>query len=146
MLAYPVELEPDGDTIMATVPDIPGVHTFGATEAEALARCVGAIEEMLAARMCDREAIPAPSPPAGRPIVTLPPLTALKVVLYQAMQDRGVHKADLARLLGAGQKQVDRLLDLNHHSRLDQIAAALAVLGKRVTVQVEDADSRPVAA
>lgn len=34
---------------------------------------------------------------------------------------------------------IDRLFDLTHHSRLDQLEAAFAALGKRLAVQIEDA-------
>jgi antitoxin HicB len=55
------------------------------------------------------------------------------------MREAGVRKADLARRLGWHGPQIDRLLDLNHASRLDQIEAALAVLGKRLSVAVDNA-------
>jgi antitoxin HicB len=35
--------------------------------------------------------------------------------------------------------QVDRLLDLKHASRLDQLGAAFAALNKRLSVSVQDA-------
>ncbi len=145
MLAYPVDLEPDGDMVIAVVPDIPGVHTFGINEADALNHCVGAIEEMLAARMCDREAIPLPSPANGRPMVEVSALSALKVSLYMVMWDQHVRKSDLARMLNIDSKQVDRLLNLNHASRLNQFEAAFRALGKRMAFQIESQD-RPVAA
>lgn len=145
MLAYPVDLEPDGDMVIAVVPDIPGVHTFGINEADALNHCVGAIEEMLAARMCDREPIPLPSPANGRHVVEITPLSALKISLYMVMWEQRVRKSDLARTLNVDPKQVDRLLNLNHASRLDQIAAAFRALGKRMAFQIETED-RPAAA
>ena len=40
---------------------------------------------------------------------------------------------------GILRSHVDRLFNLNHHSRLDQIEAAFRVLGKRFVVSVEDA-------
>ena len=50
-------------------------------------------------------------------------------------------KAGLARRLGARPASVDRLLDIAHASRLDQLDAALAVLGKRLDVKIKnDAD------
>ena len=140
VLAYPVDLERDGDMVIAVVPDIPGAHTFGITETDALNHCVGAIEEMLAARMCDRESIPLPSPAAGRPVVELPSLSALKLSLYMVMWEQRVRKSDLARLLDVDPKQVDRLLNLNHASRLDQLEAAFRVLGKRMAIQIQDAN------
>jgi antitoxin HicB len=36
-------------------------------------------------------------------------------------------------------RQVDRLLDLRHASRLDQIEAAFAALHKRVVIEIRDA-------
>lgn len=140
MLTYPVDLEQDTNgTLLVTFPDFPEAVTFGDDEGDALLRAVDALETVLAARIGDRADIPAPSPAAGRPCVVLPALTAAKVLLYQAMREGGVRKADLARRLGWHGPQVDRLLDLNHASRLDQIEAALAAHGKRLSIELADA-------
>ena len=64
----------------------------------------------------------------------LPTLTAVKVRLYQAMREQGVGKAELARRLGWHMPQVDRVLNVEHHSRLDQMDAALAAIGRRLCV------------
>jgi len=42
----------------------------------------------------------------------------------------GIRKAELARRLGIPKTTVDRLFDLDRHTRLDQIEAAFAALGK----------------
>jgi antitoxin HicB len=140
MLAYRLDLSPDSNaTLLVTFPDFPEAVTFGEDETDALVRAVDALETVLAARIDDREEIPLPSPVAGRPRVVLPALTAAKVLLYRAIREAGVRKADLARRLGWHGPQVDRLLDLDHASRLDQIEAALAVLGKRLSVDLQDA-------
>ena len=140
MLAYPVDLERDTNgTLLVTFPDFAEAVTFGEDESDALLRAAGALKTVLAARIDDREAIPLPSPAAGRPCVVLPALIAAKVLLYRAMREGGVRKAHLARRLGWHGPQIDRLLDLNHASRLDQIEAALAVLGKRLSIELADA-------
>jgi antitoxin HicB len=140
MLAYSVDLQPDTNgTLLVTFPEFVEAVTYGDDESDALLRAEGALETVLAARIDDREDIPLPSPPAGRPCVVLPALTAAKVLLYRAMREAGVRKADLARRLGWHGPQIDRLLDLNHASRLDQIEAALAVLGKRLKIDLADA-------
>lgn len=54
------------------------------------------------------------------------------VALYEAMRAQGVSKAELARRLGWPVTQTQRLLDLRHASRVDQLEAAFAVLGKRL--------------
>ncbi len=47
---------------------------------------------------------------------------------------QGVRKAELARRLGWKGPQVDRLFDLEHASRLDQLEAAAKALGKHIDV------------
>ena len=133
MLAYPIHLEPDdNDTVLATSPDFPELVTFGDDRDEALVRAVDALEEAIAARMYDREDIPPPS--QGADCAVLPALITAKVMLYQGMRDRGIGKAELARRLGWTLMQVDRVMDVNHRSRLDDMDAALRAVGCRLTV------------
>ena len=100
-------------------------------------RAVGALEEAVAARISARQDIPMPS--QGETRVWLPTLTAVKVILYQSMRDQDVGKAELARRLGWHLPQVDRVLDVNHHSRLDQMDAALGAIGLRLEVTTSSA-------
>ncbi len=56
------------------------------------------------------------------------------MLLYQGMREQGIGKAELARRLGWHLPQVDRVLDVEHHSRLDQMDAALSAIGWRLDV------------
>ena len=132
MLVYPITLEEDDGSVLATSPDFPELTTFGDDREEALARTVHALEEAIAARIHDRRDIPAPS--RGETCAVLPTLTSVKVMLYQGMREQGIGKAELARRLGWHMPQVDRLLDLRHRSRLDKMDAALAAIGRRLYV------------
>ncbi len=133
MLAYPIHLEPDdNDTLLATSPDFPELTTFGDDREEALARAVDALEEAIAARMYDRDDIPPPS--QGADCAVLPALIAAKVMLYQGMRDRGIGKSELARRLGWTLTQLDKVMDINHRSRLDDMDAALRAVGQQLTV------------
>ena len=67
----------------------------------------------------------------------LPTLTAVKVILYQGMKDQGIGKAELARRLGWHLPQVDRVLDVNHRSRLDRMDAALGAIGRHLEVSAK---------
>ena len=100
-------------------------------------RAVGALEEAVAARISARQDIPVLS--QGKTRVSLPTLTAVKVILYQGMRDQDVGKAELARRLGWHLPQVDRVLDVNHHSRLDQMDTALGAIGLRLEVTSKEA-------
>jgi len=141
MLRYPVKLSRDSnDTILVDVPDIPEAHTFGDDEDEALARAVDAIETALSLYIDDRRDLPAASPAKrGMKLVMLPALTEAKLALYSAMRAQRVGKAELARRLSCHLPQVDRLLDLSHSSRLEQMEAALRALGKRLEIRVSEA-------
>ncbi|WP_428118899.1 type II toxin-antitoxin system HicB family antitoxin [Candidatus Poriferisodalis sp.] len=134
MLAYPIELADDDGTVLVTSPDFPELNTFGEDRAEGIARAVDALEEAIAARIHGRQDIPTPS--GGQIHAELPTLTAVKVLLHQSMRAQGVGKAEFARRLGWHMPQVDRVLDINHHSRLDQMDAALRACGCRLTVEV----------
>ncbi len=137
MLSYPVKLTPDdNDTVMVTCPDFPELTTFGEDDEDALWHAVDALEEAVAGRMQAREQVPTPS--RGRRRVALPTQTALKVMLYQAMRRKGIRKAELARRLNWHAPQVDRLLDLQHASRLDQIDAAANALDLDLDIRVTE--------
>ena len=89
--------------------------------------------------MDDRQRIPMPSPLKGRPGVILPVGLSAKILLWNAMLDAGLRKADLARKLNLSPTVIDRLLSLTHASRIEQIETALAALGKKLVVGVREA-------
>ena len=142
MLFYPIALEDDDASVMATCPDFPELTTFGDDGDEALARAVDALEEAIAARIQLGQDIPSPS--AGEIRVAVPTLTAIKVMLYQGMREQAIGKAELARRLGWHLPQVDRVLDVRHRSRLDRMDAALGAIGCRLEVRTRDDASMAV--
>jgi antitoxin HicB len=141
MLRYPVKLESDNNgTILVTFPDVPEATTYGDDEAEALMRAADALETALAMYIEDRQRIPAPSHvKRGQRYVVLPLLAEAKLKLYVSMRADRVSKSELARRLNWHLPQVDRILDLNHRTRLDAIERAFQALGKRLDLSVEDA-------
>ena len=141
MFDFPVTLTPDGDTVLVSFPDVPEAITFGADEEEALLHAVDALETALSFYVESRKPLPRPSKPRrGQRTVRPSALEGAKLGVYQAMTEQGVRKAELARRLGWHLPQVDRLLDLHHASKLEQIEAAARALGRRLEVRVtEDA-------
>lgn len=140
MLQYPTELiEEENGTITVTFPDVPEAITFGEDREEALMQAQDALETALSMYVSGKRDIPAPSSAEGRPTVGPSALACAKLGVYQAMRAQGVSKAQLARKLNWHLPQVDRLLDLCHTSRLDQVEAALAALGYVLTVDLKRA-------
>ena len=138
MLDYPVILEaqPEGGFVI-TFPDVPEAITQGEDEDEALLYAVDALETALSFYVDDRKPLPTPSKPKrGQHTVRPSALECAKLGVYRAMTEQGIKKSELARRLGWHMPQVDRLFDLRHASRLDQIEAAARALGRHVEVSV----------
>jgi antitoxin HicB len=144
MISYRVHLKPDDNgTFLVTSPDFPELTTFGETREEALFHALGAFEEAIEARISDREEIPVPSKGKARNIrVTLPVQASVKVLLYQSMLENGIRKSELARRMSIHKQEVDRILDLNHATNLAKIEHAFEVLGKKLMIDVRDADDK----
>lgn len=137
MFDYPVTLTPDDDSVLVTFADVPEAVTFGADEDEALLNAIDALETGLSFYLDARKPLPVASQPtAGQKTVRPSALEYAKLGVYRAMTDQGIKKAELARRLGWHMPQVDRLFDLRHASKLDQIEAAANVLGKHIYVQI----------
>lgn len=136
MFDYPVILEKQpGGGFVVTFPDVPEAITQGEDEEEALLYAVEALESALLFYINERQPLPAPSSPKGGQRTVRPSaLNCAKLGLYAEMMAQGLGKSELARRLGWHMPQVDRLFDLHHASRLDQIEAAAHALGKRVEV------------
>jgi antitoxin HicB len=141
MLVYPVIVTPDRNgTVIAEVRGFSGAITVGSTRADALQRVQEALVLMCEAHMDRGQPIPRPrKPKRGESSVPLPPMVAAKLAIYEAMRTHKVTQTALAARLGCDGRQVRRLLDLYHHSRLDQLDATLRALGKELVVDVRDA-------
>ncbi|MDE1954755.1 MAG: type II toxin-antitoxin system HicB family antitoxin [Betaproteobacteria bacterium] len=136
---YPVVLAPQPDGgFLVSFPDVPEAITQGEDEQEALLVAVDALETALSFYIDARARLPVPGKPRrGQRTVRPSALECAKLGVYRAMTEQGIRKAELARRLGWHMPQVDRLFDLRHASRLDQLEAAARVLGRRIEVRVE---------
>ena len=141
-MEYPALFEPSEEGgFVVTFPDFAWGITQGDSEDEASEMAVDAICTMIQEHIRTGESLPRPSRPRGRKyrMVRLPALQAAKAELYQELVKSGMRKAGLARRLGIAKAAVDRLFDLTHDSRLDQIEAAFRALGKEIRIQISDA-------
>ncbi len=71
-------------------------------------------------------------------LVELPASLSAKVLLLNVMLKNKVTPAALARKLNASPQAVTRIVDLHHPTKIDTIANALSVLGKKLVIQVSD--------
>jgi len=146
---YTLLLSTDEDgNFRARISELPEVDAAGDTAEAALSRVEDEVLLALMRRMSAHRDIPEGhgAPDTGR-TVALPLLATLKLALYREMRGAGVRKIDLARRLGWHPPQIDRLLDLTHASRLDQIEAGFRALGRSLEFAVtgDSADAEPAA-
>ena len=139
MLLYPATVRPDGNSFTLIFPDIPGAHTNGDTREDALEHAPNALHTAMAMLMERNLDIPEPGKlRRGAVLVGLRSVTSdAKVELYKALRASGVRKAELARRMGIHKQQIDRLLDIDHASRIEQLEAAFAALQMRLTVNIQ---------
>jgi antitoxin HicB len=117
-----------------------GVSTDGATRQEAMEEAIDCLGSFLGHLLSRREPIPAPSPlKRGARPVPVPLWLAPKLALYLAMRQQGLSNSELARRLGLRETVVRRMLDPDHETKAEKIAAALAALGKHLVIDVQDA-------
>jgi antitoxin HicB len=137
---YPAKIEQDSEGFyLVTFPDFPEAATDARSREAALVEAVDCLEEAVAGRMKRGEDIPRASAfRKGTMVVALPALYAMKAALYVAMREARLSQSAVAARLGKNEKEVRRLLDPAHVSRLPAIETALRALGKKVRVSVEE--------
>ena len=134
---YAVTSKRTGSAMMLSCPDIPEMQAVAYEAQQVASEALDAIETALIGYMQDRRVIPVPRRNArGKLMVYLPTLTMAKLALYNAVLAQGLSKAELARRLDTPRPSVDRLLDLRHASKMEQLDAALECLGQRIELQV----------
>ena len=137
VLQYPAMLEKDDNgTWLVTFPDFDDAVTFGDTREQASAHAVDALETAIISRMNHKLAVPTPTLGRGKPLVSIPPLTAAKALLYKELRDQNISIRQLAQKLKCEYPVAHRLLDVSRKTQVNEIAKALTVLGKRVVVGV----------
>ena len=141
LFSYPAKFTTGSDgRVLVEFVDLPRVATDGKDEREAMEEALDALGSDLSIRLSRREEIPAPSSARrGQRQVPVPLWLAPKLALYLAMRDQRVSNSELARRLGLHERVVRRMLDPEHATKAEKIQAALAVLGKQMTVEVRDA-------
>jgi antitoxin HicB len=139
--SYPAKFATGSDgRVLVEFLDLPRVATDGKDEREAMEEAMDALGSDLSIRLSRREEIPSPSPAKrGRRLIPVPLWLAPKLALYLAMRDQRVSNSELARRLGLHERVVRRMLDPEHATKAEKIQAALAALGKQMTVEVRDA-------
>ena len=136
--AYPVTLETGDEegVMIASFADVPEAISEGEGEDDALAQAGDALGVALLAYM--RAGRHLPKAGRGR-MVAPPPDICAKLALLEAFAAAKITKTEFARRLGKDEREVRRILDPMHATKLATLVVALRVLGRRLVVGVEKA-------
>ena len=118
---------------MVSFPDIPEALTQGDTREEALAMAQDALITAFEFYFEDNQAIPMPSEVSGD-FVEVPLSVASKVLLLNAFVESGLTRVELAERGGIKKQEVNRLIDLQHATKIDAIQRAMNALGRQLDV------------
>jgi antitoxin HicB len=140
--AYKALFEP-GDrrgNVVVSFPDVPEAITQGRGEADARAMAEEALGLVLLTYLERGKALPKPRA-RGRKLVdvAVAPDVAAKLAVLEAFKGAGISKSELGRRIGKDEKEVRRILDPKHATKLPALTAALRAMGKRLVVGVMEA-------
>lgn len=129
-------------TIVVSFPDVPEAITQGRGEPAARAMAEEALGLALLSYLERGRPLPRPRG-RGRNLVEImvAPDVAAKLAVLESFAEAGISKSELARRLGKDEKEVRRILDPKHPTKLPALAAALRALGKRLVVGVTEAEA-----
>lgn len=132
---YAFRFTKEDDGWVITCRDLPEAISQAESNENRIEVAEGCLQAALESRIRDNEPLPVASKSRrGEAMINSPAATAAKAALYDAMREAGISKIELARKLGIDEKEVRRMLDTGHGTKLPRIAEALEVLGRHLHI------------
>jgi len=117
-------------------PDVPEAITQGDSEADAIKQAQEALG--LALLTYPRRGLPVPDAKAkGRGLIAI--AVAPEIAVLEAFKRSGISKSELGRRIGKDEKEVRRILDPRHNTKLATLIEALRELGQQLVIGVQAA-------
>ena len=128
--------------VVVSFPDVPEAITQGRGKADARAMAEEALGLVLLDYLERGKPLPKPRAKSRNLIdVAVAPDVAAKLAVLEAFAAAGISKSELARRIDKDEKEVRRILDPRHPTKLPALTAALRALGKRLVVGVMEAEA-----
>jgi antitoxin HicB len=129
--------------IVVTFPDVPEAITEGKNETDARRQAEEALGLALLTYPARGLALPK-AKVRGRDLVPIhvEADVAAKLALLDAFRTAKISKSEFARRIGKDEKEVRRLLDPRHPTKLGALTGALRHLGRRLVIAVDHSPER----
>lgn len=131
-MLYPAKFDLHDGCYVVSFRDIPEALTQGHSLDEAKEFALDALITAFDFYFEDNRVVPAPSEAQeGEYLIELPISVWSKVLLLNAMLEQNVSQSDLAKRLHRSRQEMQRIIDLNHNTKIDTVVEALKQLGKQ---------------
>ncbi|WP_336152591.1 type II toxin-antitoxin system HicB family antitoxin [Acinetobacter ursingii] len=138
-MLYPAKftIDPDDGGYVVTFRDIPEAITQGDTIQEATEMAEDALTVSMDFYFEDNRPVPMPSQAEeGEHLIGLPLSVWSKVLLLNTMLEQHISQTELAKRLHKPKQEVQRIVDLNHSTKIDTVIDALKALGKQPQLSI----------
>jgi len=126
--------------ILARFPDVPEAITEGRGEADATTQAQEALGLALLTYPARNIPLPKPKAKGGDLVpIAVEAAVAAKLAFLDAFREAGIGKSEFGRRIGKDEKEVRRLLDPRHPTKLSTLTETLRALGQRLVIGVEAA-------
>jgi len=137
---YPAtfNLDPKDQCYIVSFKDIPEALTQGYSFEEAKEMAQDALITAMEFYFEENRSVPLPSiANDSEHLIALPASVWVKVLLLNTMLEQHVSQSDLAKKLGKSRQEMQRIINLNHSTKIDTMADALACLGKSLNISLK---------
>ena len=126
--------------MVVSFPDVPEAITEGRGETDVMTQAKEALGLALLTHPACNLALPkSRARGSGLMPIAVEPAIAAKLAFLDAFRQAGIGKSEFGRRIGKDEKEVRRLLDPKHATKLSTLTEALRVLGQQLIIGVEAA-------
>ena len=126
--------------MVVSFPDVPEAITEGRSETDVMTQAQEALGLALLTYPARNLALPkSRARGSGLVPIAVEPAIAAKLAFLDAFRQAGIGKSEFGRRIGKDEKEVRRLLDPKHATKLGTLTEALRVLGQQLIIGVEAA-------
>lgn len=134
---YPASIVKEDDGYTVTFRDIPEAITCGDSLEDALFMAKDALLTSMDFYFEDRRKVPLPSKAKkDEHLIELSPSVFAKVLLLNELIEQGISNVELAKRINVKPQEVQRIVNLEHTTKIDTINKALAALGKSLELRI----------
>jgi antitoxin HicB len=130
----------DDGGIVVSFPDVPEAITQGDNQADAMVQAREALAMALLTYPMRGRAVPiAKAKGKGLMPIAVEPNVAAKIAVLEAFRASGIGKSELGRRIAKDEKEIRRILNPRHNTKLSTLTEALRHLGQQLVIGVRAA-------